>query len=212
MKKQILIAKNIANEGPGLIEEILNKVNVPYSLLDVHDETHFPPIEKLHALIVMGGPDSANDTTKKMLRELAYIREVISAGIPYLGICLGLQTLVKANGGKVIKSPLKETGVRDPQGNFFTATITKEGKDDPLFQGITPSFKVFHLHGEMVELTPSMKLLAIGNHCRNQIVKIGSNAFGMQCHLELTQDLFEFWLDEDCDLQKIPRNSLRKDF
>ena len=47
-----------------------------------------------------------------MKNELVFIRKVLEAEIPYLGICLGLQTMVRAAGGKVVKSPV--TGNRLP--------------------------------------------------------------------------------------------------
>ena len=113
------------------------------------------------------------------------------------GICLGLQTLVKAAGGRIIKSPVRETGFLDPEGSHFTTELTAAGKQDPLFEGLDHSFKVFHLHGETVELTDSITLLSTGKFCRNQIVRVGKNAYGIQCHFELTPEMLETWMNED---------------
>ncbi|MCB1158844.1 MAG: type 1 glutamine amidotransferase, partial [Leptospiraceae bacterium] len=164
------------------------------------------------ALVVLGGPDSANDDTGKMKIELSRIRDVIANKIPYLGICLGLQTLVKAAGGKILKSPVREIGFLDPEGKPFTVELTDTGKKDPLFEGLNHSFHVFHLHGETVELSSDMSLLAKGKFCQNQIAKVGERAYGIQCHFELTKEMFEVWIDEDTDLLSLNTEELRKHF
>lgn len=212
MEKEILIIKNISEEGPGLLEELLNELGIHYQIADLHKGQCFPAVEGYGAIVVLGGPDSANDQNEKMENELARIRESIAAHIPYLGICLGFQTLVKASGGKVVRSSTREVGFIDPDGNPFTVELTDEGKSDPLFNGLYHTFPVFHLHGETVELTDGCTLLAIGKFCHNQIVKVGSNAYGIQCHFELTPEMFEIWINEDIDLLTLDKEGLRLHF
>lgn len=212
MKKEILIVKNITREGPGLLEDLLKERNINYTIVDLAKGQNFHPVENYGALVVLGGPDSANDENDKMRHELERIRESIAANIPYLGICLGLQILVKASGGKVVKNLMKEVGFRDPHNNRFTVDLTEAGKQDPLFTGLDDTFNVFHLHGETVELTKDMVLLATGKFCQNQIVRIGFNAYGTQCHFELTPEMFGTWINEDSDLLALDRKQLQIDF
>ena len=212
MEKEILIVKNITQEGPGLLEELLNERGIAYHVADLQQGQHFPAVEKYGAIVVLGGPDSANDENEKMENELARVRKAIAENIPYLGICLGLQILVKVAGGRVVKSPTKEIGFIDPDDNPFIVELTEEGKNDPLFKGLDHSFNVFHLHSETVEITDDLTLLAIGKHCRNQIIRVGSNAYGIQCHFELTAEMFESWINEDPDLLKLDKKILRSDF
>ncbi|ORC34583.1 glutamine amidotransferase [Marispirochaeta aestuarii] len=212
MEKEILIVKNISREGPGLLEEVIKECGIAYTIIDLDQGQNFPPVENFGAVVVLGGPDSANDTSEKMKSELARIREAIESNIPYLGICLGLQTLVKAAGGTIIISPTREVGFIDPEGRNFTTELTAEGKRDPLFDGLDHSFKVFHLHGETVELTNDMTLLSVGKFCRNQVVKVGKNAYGMQCHFELTPEMIETWINEDPDLLLLDKKQLKENF
>ena len=215
MKKEILIVKNNTNEGPGMLENILQQRAIGYTIIDLDKGEHIPSVGEYKAVVVLGGPDSANDNNEKMRHELAAIKECIQLQKPYLGICLGLQTLVKAAGGQVMKSPVKEVGFRDPEGNYFTVELSPEGKQDALFEGLGDSLNVFQLHGETVELSQSnapMALLATGKFCRNQIVKVGDTAYGIQCHFELTPEMFEIWIDEDSDLQKLDKEKLRNDY
>jgi len=212
MEKEILIIKNITEEGPGLLEVLLNELDIVYQVADLHQGHSFPSVENYGAIVLLGGTDSANDENEKMKNELSRIREAIAGNIPYLGICLGLQLLVKAAGGQVVKSQTKEIGFIGPDGNRFSVDLTDEGKKDPLFNGLDHSFNVFHLHGETVELTKDCTLLAIGNLCHNQIVRVGTNAYGIQCHFELTPEMFEIWINEDTDLLKLDKEDLRLQF
>lgn len=212
MEKKILIVKNITREGPGIIEDILKVSGIKFNIIDLDLGNNIPSFSKYAAVIVLGGPDSANDTTRKMKDELALISEAIKAEIPYLGICLGMQTLAKAAGGQVVKSPVKEVGFRDPNGDFFKVCLTEAGRKDPLFNGLSDSLNVFQLHGETVVLTDEIELLATGKFCRNQIVKIGRNAYGIQCHFELTPEMFDEWINEDSDLKLLDKEKLLTDF
>ena len=210
--KEILIVKNITREDVGLFLEIIKDRNLKTRVIDLSLGERADSIAKYAAVIVLGGPDSANDDSPKMRYELDLIRQVLSAGIPYLGICLGLQTMVKAAGGDVIKNPVAEVGFRDPEGLYNNVALTESGRRDPLFEGIENNFNVFHLHGETVILTENMELLAEGRFCRNQVVKAAKNAYGIQCHFELTGEMFETWISEDPDLLKLDTAMLRSDF
>jgi GMP synthase-like glutamine amidotransferase len=212
MNKHILIIKNSTTEGPGLLEVLLRERKTGYSIIDLDSGDKLPPIDNQRAVVVLGGPDSANDENEKMRVELEFIRRILAVKIPYLGICLGLQTLVKAAGGTVIKSPVKEMGFRDPENNLFTVDLTAEGRKDPLFNGLGNALYVFHLHGETIELVEGMTLLASGKFCRNQVVRVGENAYGIQCHFELTGEMFEEWINTDRDLIRLDRRQLKKDY
>ena len=219
-RSPLLIVKNIAHEGPGLLEEELEECGIKYTVADLSSGQKFPPIDSYGAVVVLGGPDSANDENEKMENELTRVREVVASKIPYLGICLGFQILIKSVNGKVTKSPVKEIGFIDPDGNNFTVELTDDGKDDPLFERLDHTFNVFHLHGETVELTDNIVganghaplLLGSGKFCRNQIVRVGTNAYGIQCHFELTSEMFELWINKDHDLREVDKYQLRVNF
>ena len=210
---KVLIVKNITREGPGLLAQVLKGKNISFDIVDLGKGELLPNPEEYSAVFVFGGPDSANDTTTKMHRELTYVKEILNKKIPYLGICLGLQILVKVAGGEVIKSPYKEIGFKDHEKNpFEIIMLTQTGKHDLLFNGMGEHFKVFQLHGETVNITDSMKLLAIGKWVKNQIVKVSDKAYGIQCHFELTEEMLNLWIKEDSDLSQLDKNHLEKEF
>jgi len=211
-EKEILFLKNITRENPGLLEDILKENRINYTVIDLSQNQSIKSLDNYGAVVVLGGPDSANDRNPKIENELALIRKILDAKIPFLGICLGLQTLIKASGGEVVISQTKELGFRDQYGKYFTVELTEAGRKDPLFHRLENSLKVFQLHGETVVLKDNMKLLATGEYCRNQIVKVGSNAYGIQCHFELTWEMLKIWVNEDHDLKELDQNQFQSDF
>lgn len=213
MAKKVLIVKNMAHEGPGLLELSLLEHGIAWHYADLSAGDPFPDPRNFPALVVLGGHQSANDKTSSMQLEIRRIEEALGEEIPYLGICLGIQTLVKAGGGTVVKASCKETGFIDPQGNPYRVELTEAGKSDPLFKGLGSTLDVFQLHGERVELTPSgMELLATGSGCRNQAVRVGKNGYGLQCHFELTREMFESWCRIDPDLKQMDYSELMAEF
>lgn len=212
VSKKILIAKNSLTEGLGIIETILKEKSISYEIVELDKGQLFPNPKDYSAVIVLGGPDSANDSTIKMRHEIERIKETVNAGIPYLGICLGMQALVKANGGAVMKNHIKEIGIRAPDGNFFEIEFTYEGKSDKLFHGLQSPSRIFHLHGETVGLAGNMELLATGKFCNNQAVKVGNDAYGIQGHFEITKEMLELLIKEDADLKLLNAKSVMADY
>ena len=210
--KKVLLVQNIAREYGGLVEDVLKEKNIQFDIANLDEGDIFPNPTNYSAVFVFGGPDSANDQTPKMQNELKRIKEAIKAKIPYFGVCLGMQTLVKANGGEVYKNNIKEIGLRCPEGNYFEIDLTNAGKKDSMFKGLKSPLKMFQLHGEAVNLRYGMILLAAGKYCKNQAVKIGGNAYGFQGHLELNNEMFERWIKEDADLKTMDINKLREDY
>jgi GMP synthase (glutamine-hydrolysing) len=206
--KKLLIVQN-SHEGAGILNTLIRENNIVHDTIKLDNGDSFPSPRNYAALVVLGGPDSANDTTPKMQQELLRIKKAVDLQIPYLGICLGLQTLVRAAGGHVIKSSMPEIGFRDANDELFKVSLTDEGERDPLFKDLQGTFPVFQLHGETVTLTEEMTLLGKGTFCTNQVVRVRPNMYGIQCHFELTPEMFQEWLDTD--LKKLDRTALLND-
>ena len=119
MPEHVLFAVNKTHEGPGVFPGILDERNLTYDIVNLDTGTAFPDPTAYKAVVVLGGPDSANDATPKMTQEVEQVQRVLSSGIPYLGVCLGLQVGVKAAGGEVVVNPVREIGFFDPDGEYF---------------------------------------------------------------------------------------------
>jgi len=135
------------------------------------------------AIVVFGGPMSANDNDEFMKKEIDWIGQVLQSEVPFLGICLGAQILVKYLGCKVEKNPneLSEIG-------FYKIQPTEKGIK--LFQ----SQDVFYqFHTEGFELPSGCELLAKGDIFTNQAFRY-KNCYGLQFHPEVNIYLHLKWL------------------
>ena len=52
---------------------------------------------------------------------------------------------------------------------------------------------VFQWHGYTFDLPEGATLLARSDSCENQVFRYGSNAYGLQCHLELDERMINRW-------------------
>ena len=215
--KKVLIVKNVHRESPGLIKTVLDEYGIPIRLYNPHSHNmKFPNPNDYSAVIVLGGPQSANDL--EMQNELEFIARTTGANIPCFGVCLGMQALVRANGGGVVKADYQEVGCRDKKGNIYIVELTSEGKTDPLFRSIPHRFPIFQLHGETVFGGDRILLLGEGDSLYStaqeqyQVVKVGKNAYGIQGHLEVTPSMLERWLQSDKMFDSHDKDTIRQDF
>jgi hypothetical protein len=81
----------IQNDPEVPLGNLAEHLTVPYQLHHLYKNGQLPSLEDISGLIVLGGAMGANDDAKHPfltgLKRL--IRDVVIAGKPYLGICLG---------------------------------------------------------------------------------------------------------------------------
>ena len=136
-------------------------------------------------LCFMGGPMSVNDPLPWIEPALELIREAIRKDIPVIGHCLGAQLMSKAFGGTVRANRYKEIG----WGEVRVADngVARE------WLGDLPAFETFQWHGETFSIPPGATRLLENPHCENQAFALGKH-LGLQCHVEMTEDLIQLWV------------------
>ena len=179
------IIQNDREVPPG---NLADNLTVPYQLHHPYVDGRLPEIGEIAALIVLGGAMGANDEHKHpFLTDMKrLIRSVVDAGIPYLGICLGGQLLAAALGAQVISNRWEELGTLPVQ-------LTEEGRRDRLFQGMPDSFSTFQWHHDSFCLPERAVLLASSSACLHQAFRVGVNAWGLQFHPEVTEQIIRDW-------------------
>jgi len=185
----IFIIEHVEVEGPGTIEAYFKKKGYPLKTIALYKGDGFPQdLSDIEAVVVMGGPMNVYEEEKYpfLKEEDMFIKGVLKEEIPYLGICLGAQLLAKASGGKVVKSPVKEIG-------WFKVKLDKIGRKDPLFNNIPDEFDVYHWHEDMFLVPEHGRLLATAKGCSYQAFKVGDYAYGLQFHVEVTEDIIFDW-------------------
>jgi GMP synthase (glutamine-hydrolysing) len=185
----VLIIKHVDIEGPGLIEDCLRNERIPYLILNLNDSIPLPKLDSLTHIVILGGPMNVYEEDRfPFLRdEDLFIKEAIQRGKTILGICLGAQLIAKALGAKVFKAPVKEIG-------WYDVSLTDEGFKDPLFSHLPSPFPVFQWHEDTFEIPKAGKLIATSNSIPHQAFRYGENAYGLQFHLEVTEEMICKWM------------------
>jgi GMP synthase-like glutamine amidotransferase len=186
------IVQNDPEVPPGTVDEYLDAAGIAYCLHHPYSGDPLPDVRDVSALIVMGGAMGADDDLRyPFLSDLKiFIRQVVSSGIPYLGICLGGQLLAAALGARVESNRWEELG-------SMKVALTAEGRRDALFEGLPVDFDTFQWHHDSFDLPEGAVLLASSTVCRHQAFRVGSAAWGTQFHPEVTELIIRDWCKWD---------------
>lgn len=170
--------QHVPFEGPGAFTASLAKQGVTLERCLVPEDGL--PKDSGDLLIVMGGPMSVNDADGWITEETAFIRSVLQAGKPVIGVCLGSQFMAKALGATVRSGKALEIGMTPVR-------LTAEGKHDPVFSTLPDSFDVFEWHGEVFDLPQNCIPLAGSEVAPLQAFRYGAHAYGLLFHLEMEE-------------------------
>jgi len=171
--------QHIPFEGPGAFATSLanHSCSLDYHLVPKDGLPHDPG----DILIIMGGPMSVNDSDSWIAKETEFIRSVILAGKPVIGVCLGSQFMAKSLGATVHQGKALEIGMT-------TVRLTAEAKQDPVFSMLPESFDVFEWHGEVFDLPKDCVPLAGSDIAPLQAFRYATRAYGLLFHLEMEED------------------------
>jgi GMP synthase-like glutamine amidotransferase len=186
--------KHVPFEGPGAFATALTARSVSLERYLVPQDGL--PKDGGDVLIVMGGPMSVNDPDSWIAEETEFIRSVILAGKPVIGVCLGSQFMAKALGATVRPGKALEIGMTPVR-------LSAEAKHDPVFSTLPESFEVFEWHGEVFDLPKDCVPLAGSDIAPLQAFRYAARAYGLLFHLEMEENGIES-LCQECtsDLTK----------
>ena len=168
--------QHVSFEGPGAFAKAL-------AMRGVSLDSYLVPRDGLpedvgDLLIVMGGPMSVNDPDPWIAEETTFIRSVLLANKPVIGVCLGSQFMAKALGATVRSGKALEIGMTPVR-------LTDAGKKDPVFGACLEAFDVFEWHGEIFDLPNDCVPLAGSHIAPLQAFRYGDRAYGLLFHLEM---------------------------
>ena len=139
MTHQTIVVLDFGSQFTQLIARRLRELSVYSEILPF--DTPLREIQRRQpvGIILSGGPTSVLESGAPRCDPA-----VVSAGVPVLGICYGMQLMTDILGGKVAPAPQREFGL---------ATIAIE-PGAPLFQSIPPELRVWASHGDFVKCAP----------------------------------------------------------
>jgi len=187
---QTLVLQHLEIEPPALITDIIYKTGHNIDTVRLWlNETVPDELNRWDGIIIMGGPQSANDALPAYIRdEIALLKEAIKADFPVLGICLGAQLLARAAGATITSSPVRELG-------WYPVYPTGQATKEPLFRHMDAEQMVFQWHGETFSLPENASLLATHPDVPNQAFRIGTCQYGLQFHFEVDRTLIRQWVN-----------------
>ena len=148
------------------------------------EASFFPAPEEFDMLLIMGGTMSVyqEEEYSWLKSEKEFVRKVIEAGKPVLGICFGAQMIADVLGGKVTKNLYKEIGWHKVQ--YIEGKNSKEIRDLNLPACMFPEFTCFMWHGDTFEIPVGAVKLFESEACPNQGFIYNGNVLGLQFHPE----------------------------
>ena len=204
----ILFIKHVDIEGPETLGAFFEKRGFALSILNLHLGDQLPAdLDGIDAVVSLGGPMNVYEEDKYpfLKDEDVFLKKVIQAKVPFLGICLGSQLLAKAAGGRVVRSPEEEIG-------WFDVTFRQNGVTDPLFAGFDPVMKVYQWHGDMCIVPLQGVHLAFSDRCPVQAFRVGTKAYGLQFHAEITDKSIDAWSRDYAPEKQAQREAMLKKY
>jgi|TARA_B100002003_G_scaffold158183_1_gene146820 GMP synthase-like glutamine amidotransferase len=186
----ILVFQHIACEHPGIFRQFFSEAGIDWQAVELDAGDSIPDLQGFDALWVMGGPMDVWDTDTcpwLVAEKEAICHWVRELNRPYLGLCLGHQLLADALGGTCEVQRNPEIGIMD-------VSLTDAAREDLLLQGVAPRIKCLQWHSVAVTTPPDdAVLLASSPECTWQAMRVGSNAWGIQFHVELQDTTISEW-------------------
>lgn len=190
--KPVIVFQQVPHESLGTLATVLADAGLSVRTIELFRQIPDDlQLDSAAGLIVLGGPMNVDQSDRYpyLKSELGWIRQALENDLPTLGICLGSQLLAKALGASVYPNEVKEIG-------WYEIELTSEAAGDHLFAGCEPCQTVFQWHGDTFDLPAGAIHLARSERCHAQAFRHGSNAYGLQFHIEVTAEMIDQWLDE----------------
>ena len=186
---RVLVLQHIACEPPGVYEDVLLERGAVLQRIELDEGEPLPNRGALDAIVAMGGPMSATDDDELpwLVAEKQLIAEAVGAGVPFFGVCLGVQLLAASLGARVYPGPRAEVGL-------LPVTLTGAALDDPVFAGLPRELVTLQWHGDTFDLPAHAVRLATSPAYENQAFRY-RRAYGVQFHLEISGDMAAEWAE-----------------
>jgi GMP synthase (glutamine-hydrolysing) len=156
----------------------------------VQEGEELPDPGAVSAVVLTGSSAMVSAREAWSERAAAWLREVVAAGTPVLGICYGHQLLAHALGGRVAPNP------RGREIGTVEVEALPAARDDALLGALPARLTVQATHLESVlELPAGARRLAASRGDAHQAFSVGPRAWGVQFHPEFDAGVIRGYLE-----------------
>ena len=196
----VLVLQHIACEPPGVYEDVLDEHGATIHRVELDEGDPLPDWRAFDAIVAMGGPMGALDDDEHpwLTDEKRLIADAVRSGLPFWGVCLGVQLLAASLGARVYSGSAPEVGV-------LPVLLTDEALTDPVFAGTPRELLSLQWHGDTFDLPDGATRLAGSPAYPNQAFRVGADAYGVQFHLEVSPALAREWADVPAYAESLER-------
>jgi len=173
-------------EKRGTFAQLLQKVvgsawSGEWLVVDCRSKRPLPAPDALAGLVVTGSPHSVPDREPWVLEGETWLRGVVTAGVPVLGVCFGHQMLAQALGGRV---------ARNPRGREIGTVEFEVRVDDPLLSDAERPYRVNMSHVDtVVEPPPGAQILGGTELDACAALRFAERVWGVQFHPEFDREI-----------------------
>jgi GMP synthase (glutamine-hydrolysing) len=175
--------------GPGVFAVAMRAGGAELDTWPIADSPE-PPADPAgyDAVLTFGGAMHVDQEEEHpwLAAEKGLLFDLLDRGVPLFGVCLGAQLLGEAAGVPARRSTVPEIG-------WYEVELTAAGREDPVIGPLAPSFEAFGWHSYECPLPPNAVPLAGSETCL-QAFRIGTNAWGIQFHAEVSTADAEDWI------------------
>ncbi len=189
-----LALEHLSSDPIGIFGDLLTERGIGVDRVMLSEGEPLPDWQRYDMMVAMGAGVSVwqEDEFPWIAAEKRSVRQAVLAGVPFFGVCFGVQLLADAFGADSFRGPEPEIGVNQV---FLTAAA----RQDPVFRGFPADLEVCEWHSNHFSLPRGAVRLARSPRYENQAIRYGRVAYGIQCHLEPSLQDIRAWLEEGPD-------------
>ncbi|ARB91715.1 GMP synthase [Legionella longbeachae] len=170
---------------PDMYKKLLHEAapDLNFAVYDVRNNGLPKSIDAADAYLITGSRHGVNDDFPWIYSLEAFTRSLHDARKKVIGICFGHQLVVKALGGKVIKSP---------NGWGIGMSVNKITQHKPWMFPTLEQLNLIMSHQDQVVAIPSeTEVLATSDFCPFYMLQINDNFVTVQGHPEFSKNYFQ---------------------
>jgi len=189
-RTSLSVVRHIADADLDWITELAHQRELDVRTISPYAGERFPAPDTVEAAVVLGGPMSAVDASAHpfLALERDWIRALVEARTPVLGICLGSQLLADALGGAA------QTGASGLEWGLVEVRSEAE-TSHPLAAALAGP--AFAFHSDTFQLPPGATVLARSERYI-QAWSLGA-ALAIQFHPEISPSGIQVLVDHEAD-------------